>query len=216
MARNPYGERCLVSLAVLALLGGCTSGSSAAPAVSPTRSDAPTPTMGETSPGRTPAITITFQEFHDSFCSAWESMFRAIGNPDTGSGSELTAAMDAAITAGDLPSVDRVAAQISGELESGRRQVERATGWPPATPMMAQLDLVFVGFEALTEAKRAAANQGLQVARTRGQQALVDAGAIDAWFALIRPGVLDETRRAMESATPPGAPAQCANVPVGF
>jgi hypothetical protein len=186
MARNRRPGGLIAGLAVLALLGGC----------SPT--------------------AISFQEFHTSYCSAWESMFRAVGNPDIGDGSVLTDEMDAAITSGDIASVDRVAAEITSELETGRKQIAMATGWGPAAPLMAQLDRVFVGFEKMTEAKRAAAGQGLDVARGIRQETLEQSGAIDAWFALIRPGVLDETRRAIQAARPADVPVECPNVPTGI
>ena len=175
--------------------------------------------MGGCTPtGTTPAPgPMTFEAFHGAFCRAWESMFRAVGNPDIGDGSELTRAMDEAIAAGDLPAVDRLAAEITSELEAGRHEVAIATGWTPAAPLMAQVDLVFVGFEAMTEAKRAAASSGLgPSAQQVGQEALEQSGAIDAWFALIRPGVLDETRRAIQSARPAEMPERCPNVPTGI
>jgi hypothetical protein len=178
--------RLVAWLALLALVGGCT------------------PT------------TITFEEFHQSYCSAWESMFRAVGNPDIGDGSALTDEMDAAITSGDIASVDRVAEEITSELEAGRKEIARATAWTPASPLMAELDRVFVGFEKLTEAKRAAAGQGLGAASGRGQEALEQSGAIDAWFNLIRPGALDETRQAIQEARPADVPAECPNVPTGI
>ena len=175
----------VVGLVALALLGGCM------------------PTA------------ISFQEFHTSYCSAWESMFRAVGNPDIGNGSALTSEMDAAITAGDIASVDRVAAEITSELEMGRKEIAKASGWTPASPLMAELDRVFVGFEKMTEAKRAAAGQGLDVARNLGQETLEQSGAIDAWLPDC-PGVLDETRRAIQAARPADVPAECPNVPTGI
>ena len=186
MARHRRPRGLIVGLVVLALFGGC----------SPT--------------------AITFQEFHTSYCSAWESMFRAVGNPDIGDGSALTSEMNAAITSGDIASVDRIAAEITGELEAGRKQIAIATGWAPASPLMAELDRVFVGYEKMTEAKRAAAGQGVDEASGRGQEALEASGAIDAWFKLIRPGVLDETRQAIQAARPADVPADCPNVPTGI
>ena len=187
MARHRRHGGLLAGLVLLALLGGCT------------------PTA------------ITFEEFHESYCSAWESMFRAVGNPDIGDGSTLTSEMDAAITSGDIASVDRVAAEITSELETGRKEIAKATGWAPASPLMAELDRVFVGFEKMTEAKRAAAGQGLDVAtRPRPGRPWRQSGAIDAWFALIRPGVLDETRRAIQAARPADVPEECPNVPTGI
>ncbi len=228
MTRQPRQRTPIIALAVAVLLGSCTSAPGGSPVASPSRSPSGSPSgavvptspqtsaPSATSPAGTAPTPVAYEVFHESFCSAWASMFRAVGNPDTGSGSDLTIAMDAAITAGDLVSVDSIAAQIRAELEAGRSAVERASGWAPASPMMAQIDLVFVGFEAMTEAKRAAAALGLQVAKARGQQALQDAGAIDAWFALIRPGILDDTRHAIESARPPGASGQCETLPIGF
>jgi hypothetical protein len=209
---------CIVGLCILALAGGCTSGSTAtqaAPAGSvmpPATAVAPTPSASTAA-----GAPITFEAFHGAFCRAWESMFRAVGNPDIGDGSELTKAMDEAIAAGDLPTVDRLAAEITSELEAGRHEVAIATGWAPAAPLMAQVDRVLVGFEAMTEAKRNAASNGLgPSAQQLGQEALEQSGAIDAWFALIRPGVLDETRRAIQSARPAGVPEQCPSVPTGI
>ena len=157
--RHRRHGRLIACVVLLAMLGGC----------------APT--------------AITFQEFHESYCSAWESLFRAVGNPDIGDGSVLTDEMDAAITSGDVASVDRVAAEITSELETGRKEIARATGWTPASPLMAELDRVFVGFEKMTEAKRAAAGQGLDVARTTGQETL---RAIRGHRRLVRP---DPSRR---------------------
>ena len=143
-------------------------------------------------------------------------MFRAVGNPDIGDGSVLTNEMDAAITSGDIASVDRVAAAITSELETGRERIGRGvrvdpgvTAHGPARPRVCR-------FEKMTEAKRAAAGQGLDVARNLGQETLGQSGAIDAWFALICPGVLDETRRAIQAARPADVPAERPNVPTGI
>jgi 5'-nucleotidase len=109
--------------------------------------------------------------------------------------------MDAAITTGDMATVDRLAAEITKELEAGRRDVAAAARWAPAAPVMAELDRVFVGYEARIEAKRAAANRGEgAIADKFGQEAFERSGAIDARFALIRPGVLDASLQAIESA----------------
>lgn len=214
MAGSLTIRRLIVGSTVATLLVGCAGGSASTGASSPAGSASPSAVVEPTATAGASGA-ITFDAFHESFCSAWESLFRAVGNPDIGDGSELTKAMDAAITARDLAAVDRLAAEITGEIEVGRRAVAVATGWMPASPMMVQVDRVFVGFEAMTEAKRAAASLGLEVARDRGQEALQRSGAIDAWFALIRPGVLDATRRAIQTARPAGSPEQCPTVPLG-
>jgi hypothetical protein len=41
-------------------------------------------------------------------------------------------------------------------------------------------------------------------------------GSTDAWFALIRPGILDETRAAIDAARPRDVPTQCPNLPIGI
>jgi hypothetical protein len=63
-----------------------------------------------------PAAT-SYEGFATHFCSAFEAMFKAVGNPDTDSGSELSKALDSAVAAHDGPAADRLAAQITAELE---------------------------------------------------------------------------------------------------
>jgi len=158
-------------------------------------------------PSRTPVPAAgSFEEYAASFCSAFEAMFRAVGNPDTGSGSDLSKALDAAVAAGDVASADKLAAAITSELESGRRHVAFARGWPPAEPMMAQLDRVFVAFEAWVEAKRAAAGQAPNAVDP--QAAFERAGGVEAWLAMFQAG------RAVASARPAGE-HRCASVPIG-
>ena len=76
-----------------------------------------------------PLRAASFDEYAVAFCSAFDSMFRAIGNPDTGEDSPMSADLDAAIEAGDLASVERLAATITAELEvrpsarGGRRRL---------------------------------------------------------------------------------------------
>lgn len=160
---------------------------------------------GAPSPTPMPAAT-SFEEYAVSFCAAWDAMFRAVGNPDTAAGSELSKALDAAVTAKDGTEAERLAAEITADLESGRRFAEVAGGWPPAGPAMKELDRVFVGFEAMTAAKAAAAKG------TPGsidpQTAFEQAGGIEGYFAMI------EAMRAMASARPAGA-QQCPNLPLG-
>ena len=194
-------------LTLALLLSGCTSTAGPAPVVTPSPTAQPAAAV----------LPVTYDEFHASFCSARAALYTTIGNPDTDSGSELTDAMDAAIMTGDTASVDRLAAEITEKLEAGRREVAAAARWAPAAPMMAEIDRVYVGYEARIEAKRTAASRGEgAMADKFGQEALEGSGAIDAWFALIRPGVLDATRQAIESARraeDPAAPADPAPCP---
>lgn len=151
-----------------------------------------------------PAAT-SFEEYAVGFCSAFEAMFRAVGNPDTGSGSVLSKALDAAAAAGDVASADQLAAQITSELESGREQAAVARGWPPAAPMMAQLDRLLVAMEAMIGAKRTAARHAPDAADP--QAVFERAGGLQAWTAMLEAG------RAMNADRPDGV-QPCANVPI--
>jgi hypothetical protein len=69
--------------------------------------------------------------------------------------------------------------------------------------MTAQLDRLFVAFEAMTDAVRASSNTNA------GQAAFEKAGGVEAWTALFQAfGEMDR---------PAGlGPMQCPNVPVGY
>jgi hypothetical protein len=116
-------------------------------------------------------------------------MARAIGNPDTAADSQLSAALDAAIKDGDDARVEEMATAMQDELASGRRFAAVAGGWQPGAAAMVQLDRLIVAFQAMVEAKRAAADEGLAVVDAKGQQAFMDAGGLDAWHAMINGSV---------------------------
>jgi len=146
----------------------------------------------------------SYDEYVVAACAAWDAMFRAVGNPDTASGSDLSRALDEAVTAGDGAAADRLATDIERELNVGREQVAVAGGWPPRASVMVQLDRVFVAFEAMIAAKRAAARR--EPNAVDPQAAFEKAGGVDAWFAMID---------AMRAAGGGGATdQQCSNVPV--
>ena len=184
--------RMVITALLAAAIAGCAAG---APSPVPTPVPTPTPLPGATS----------FAEYGVSFCSAWEALFRAVGNPDTAEGSVLSKALDAAVASHDGKAADRLAAEITTELESGRRDVARGGGWPPAAPMMKQLDRVFVAFEAMTAAKRAAANQ--VPGAVDPQVALEQAGGVEAWTAMFEAYAAIGTER-------PAKVEGCANVPI--
>jgi hypothetical protein len=148
----------------------------------------------------------SYDEYRIAACAAWESLFRAVGNPDTGSGSDLSHALDAAVTAGDVAAADRLAADITRELKAGREQVAVAGGWQPRAPVMVQLDRVFAAYEAMIAAKRAAARH--EPNAVDPQTAFEQAGGVEAWFAMF------EAARAAGAGTAGAAEQQCANVPV--
>lgn len=155
------------------------------------------------SPTPMPRAT-TFEEYAVSFCAAWTALFTAVGNPDTGSGSVLSLALDRAAAAQDEMVARQKAAEITAELESGRRHAAAAGGWAPAAPMLAELDRVFVAFEAMTAAKVAVARGDPNAIEP--QAALEGAGGIEAWFAGI----------AAYGAMYPDGPTseQCVGVPI--
>ena len=147
----------------------------------------------------------SFEEYAIGFCSAFQALFRAVGNPDTAEGSVLSKALDDAVVAHDGDAAERLAAQITIELESGRQHVAFARGWLPAAPTMVQLDRVLIAFEAMTAAKAAAAKQVPNAGDP--QAAFEQAGGPEAWTAMF------EAYRAIGSERPQGV-QPCANVPI--
>lgn len=140
-------------------------------------------------------------------CSAFESMDQAIGNPDAGTGSELSDELDRAVEAKDGPAATRLAAAIMTKLDTGRRQAGLAAGYPSAKPMMTQLDRVLEAFAAMVVAKRDAA---LDVSgAVEPQAAFENAGGVEAWRAMLE--ALPDIDR------PAGAPVrQCPTVAVSL
>lgn len=160
---------------------------------------------GTGAPSSTPlAVATSFDEYAPAFCSAFQALFRAVGNPDTAADSELSKALDDAVAAGDGASADQVAAKVMSELETGRQHAAFARGWPPAAPMMAHMDRVFVAFEAMTEAKRTAAKAPGSL---DPQAVLEQAGGVDAWMALLTAWPTIEAQR-------PAGVQPCADVPI--
>jgi len=166
-------------LLIAVATGGCTPGPAAA---------TPRP------------AAATYEEYFVAACAAWDAMFRAVGNPDTASGSDLSRALDAAMEAGDGASAERAAAAMVRELRAGREQVAIARGWAPRTAVMAQLDRVLAAFEVGVAAKLAVAKG--EPSAVNPQAAFEGAGGLEAWFAML------EAMRAAGSgaATDPSCP----------
>ena len=158
-----------------------------------------------TSPATARPAAASYDEYFVAACAAWDALFRAVGNPDTGSGSDLSKSLDQAVKASDVASAERLAGAIVRELEAGRQQVAVAGGWQPRAAVMVQLDRVFVGFEAMTAAKVSVARHDPNAVDP--QAALEQAGGVDAWFAMFE---------AARSAGMTGAATEkeCPNVPV--
>ncbi len=147
----------------------------------------------------------SFDEYAVAFCSAWEHLFLAVGNPDTGEGSVLSKALDDAVASHDETKAEQLAGQISQEIASGREDVAVGGGWPPATPIMVEMDRVFVGFEKMTAAK---------VAKAKGSPNAVDpqvaferSGAIAAWSAMFG-------AHAALAAERPASAQRCGELPI--
>jgi len=153
-----------------------------------------------------PSAAASFDEYRTAACAAWDALFRAVGNPDTASGSDLSRALDTAVAAGDADTADRLAADIVKELKTGREQIAIARGWAPRAPVMVQLDRVFAAYEAMIAAKHATARH--EPNAVAPQTAFEQAGGVEAWFAMF-----DAARAAGADAARADEPP-CANVPV--
>jgi hypothetical protein len=129
------------------------------------------------------APPATYAEFDASFCAAFTSLIRAVGNPDAGTPSALSRTLDDAVRAGDAPAADQAAAAMTAELETGRRHAAAAARWQPATGAMAQMDRLLVAFEVMTTAKRAVAAKVPGAADP--QKAFEQAGGVQAWTAVL-------------------------------
>ncbi len=135
-------------------------------------------------------------------------MFKAVGNPDAGTDSELSKALEDAVQRGDPAEAGRLAEAIMIELENGRQAASRAAAWPPAFAAMSELDRVLLAFEAMIDAKR----QGAGNPDAPDPQAAFDAaGGTTAWTAMF------EAARAMQSARPANVPPhECEGVPISW
>lgn len=182
----------LAAVIAVATLGGCSGAPGAA----------------------SPAGATSYLEFREAFCSAFDGLFRAIGNPDAGSDSELMKQLEAAIAAGDRASVERVAREITATLEAARERARFAGGWAPASPIAAPMDRMLVAFETFVEAKRSAADQGLEAAERAAQSAFEQAGGLEAWTNMLRAFQDPAVMGAVASARPADVDPQCPTVPI--
>ena len=185
------GQRPRRILFIILIVAATTACVSAAP------SQAPSPTA-------LPAAD-SFDEYAVAFCSAWEHMFLAVGNPDTAEGSALSKALDDAVASHDGTKADELAGQITQEIKAGRADAADGGGWPPAAAIMVEMDRVFVGFDAMTAAK---------VAKAKGSPDAIDpqvaferSGALVAWSAMF------EAHAALGSERPASV-QRCGDLPI--
>jgi hypothetical protein len=158
----------MASLVLLVLITtACGSAASAAPASAST-SASPAP--------------ITYDEFSSALCSSFTSLIRAVGNPDAGTPSVMSKALDDAVQRGDALAADQAAGAMLAELEAGRAQAAVAARWAPGAAAMQDMDVLLVAFEASTNAKRAVAAKAPGV---DPQKAFEAAGGAAAWSGLL-------------------------------
>ena len=149
----------------------------------------------------------TFEDFATNACDAFEAMFRAVGNPDTGSGSELSTQLDEAVTRGDPAEANRLAEAIHAELEQGRQAAAAAAAWAPGAPAMSELNDVLTAFDAYIRAKQeqSAGNPA------DPQAALEAAGGLTSWTAMF-----EAARSAMEARPANEPPHECDGIPMSW
>lgn len=160
-----------------------------------------------TSPETAPRAA-SFEEFADGLCSAFDSMFNAVGNPDTGGGSELSNQLEAAAESRDVATAETLARQITAELEAGRRFAAHAGGWTPGAQAAGHMDRFLVAYEAWTMAHVERARLGPDAGDP--QRAFEQAGGLTAWEGMFR------AIQAMAAERPPVAPHPCPTVPVSL
>jgi hypothetical protein len=159
-------------------------------------------------PSVAPSRAATFEEFATNACDAFEAMFRAVGNPDAGTDSELSKALEEAVERGDPAEAGRLAEAIAVELESGRQAASRAAAWPPGFAAMSELDRLLLAFEAMIDATRQNAGNP---DGPDPQAAFEAAGGVTSWTAML------EAARAMQSARPANLPPhECDGIPMGW
>jgi hypothetical protein len=147
----------------------------------------------------------SYDEYAIESCAAWDALFRAVGNPDTATGSDLSRALDQAVSASDAATAERLAAEITRELRVGREHAAVAGGWQPRAAVMTHLDRMLAAYEAMIAAKLAAAKGE---PNADPQRAFEQAGGVDAYFAWI------EALQAAVKGTAGGTGGQCPNLPV--
>jgi len=164
-----------------------------------------TPTASTSEP---PSLrpAATFEDFATNACDAFEAMFRAVGNPDTGTGSELSKQLDEAVTRGDVAGAERAAEAIIGELRQGQQAASAAAAWGPGSPAMVELNDVLVAYESYVNTKKDLATGSL----TDPQSAFEAAGGVTSWQAMLT------AAGAVIAARPDGPPVACDGIPMSW
>jgi hypothetical protein len=189
MSQRPV--RAIAMILVVLTAAACASGapsasiapSASTPSLVATPSATPPPSDSSAPSASSAAQAVSFAEYAVAFCSAFDGLIEAVGNPDTDSGSVLSKSLDGAVEAGDAATADRQAAAMTTKLEAARQAAAIAGRWPTAAPMTAQLDRVLVAFETMITAKQAVARH--VPGAPDPQIAFEQAGGAIAWFAML-------------------------------
>jgi hypothetical protein len=193
----------------LALGWASVTGSGAGQAgVSPSPGGATPRAPVTASPSLGPSLpSIGPDEFAAEVCTAVDELIIAVGNPDTGTGSDLSRTFEAAIRSGDLPAVDATAATMQEHLERARTAAERARAFQPADAGMDHFLAFLAQVADGIEATRDAAPDGADAAFAAGQRAW-DAAYEPwiAWLGELRP-VWEEYAGGMPVPCPTPTPA---------
>jgi hypothetical protein len=156
------------------------------------------------SPSPSPVGATSFDEYSTAFCSAWGTLFRVVGNPDTAGWTDAVHQLQAAAEARDDATAAGLQGRINTELEAARRQIAYAAGWPPAARPMAELDRLFVAFERWTAAYVDIAKG---VSNAPDPQAVFEAaGGVAAWQAMFEAYADAASFRPASVSQCPGAP----------
>ena len=156
------------------------------------------------SPSPSPAVANTFNEYATAFCSAWGTLFRVVGNPDTAGWTDAVHQLQAAAEARDDATAAGLQGRINTELEAAREQIAFAAGWKPAARPMAEMDRFFVATKTWITAYVDVA-KGVPNAPDP-QAAFEAAGGVTSWRAMFEAYADVAPYRPATVAPCPGAP----------
>jgi hypothetical protein len=159
---------------------------------------------GAAVPSPSPAGATSFDEYATAFCSAWGTLFRVVGNPETAGWTDAVRQLQAAAEARDGAAAAGLQGRINTELEAARRQIAYAGAWPPAARPMAEMDRFFVAQETWISAYVDVA-RGVPNAPDP-QVAFEAAGGLEAWRAMSEAYADVAPHRPASVAQCPGAP----------
>jgi hypothetical protein len=200
----------LIAVMLAACSGASTPSASPRQAASPEAGGSPSAAVSAVAtPATSPAGgAATHDEFNVLLCDSFRAMFRAVGNPDTGSHSDMLKALDAAIARRDAAAADSASAAVLAELARGRASAAGAAMWPPGAALAGAENSVLAAYEAGVRAETAVAAQGPAAATPAMQLAFEAAGGVQAWRSML-------TAASTRSPTPGEKPMRCGDdVPV--